>query len=83
MVKYILVVILISSATGCGIAARVGARNDMETSKKAYTKCLERESDVSRCERYKRAFEANIKAYRVIKTPDSKGTSSTIILEQE
>ncbi|MDY0188998.1 MAG: hypothetical protein RBR16_13860 [Syntrophus sp. (in: bacteria)] len=50
--------------TGCGIAAKVRARNDLEASKAAYKRCLEAHpDDPSTCEALKQAYKADLKAY--------------------
>jgi len=52
-------------SNGCGIAAKIRAREDMEQSKAFYKKCLEQHhDDPSKCESLRRAFEADLKAYR-------------------
>ena len=68
MVKALLIIILMvamSFSNGCGITAKVRARDDMEASKAAYKRCLEQNPDnPSKCESLKRAYEADLKAYR-------------------
>ena len=48
---------------GCGIAAKVQARNDMMQAKDAYTQCLAENSDPSKCQGLKEAYDADLKAY--------------------
>ncbi len=51
--------------TGCGVAAKVNARNDMEQSKSAYKTCLvQNAGDIGRCHGYKLAYDADMRAYR-------------------
>jgi hypothetical protein len=50
---------------GCGIAAKVDARNDMLQSKAAYKNCLAQNPDnVSACEAAESAYEADLAAYQ-------------------
>jgi len=49
--------------SGCGIAARVNARHDMEASKAAYKACLAT-SGPELCEAQRLAYEADLSAYR-------------------
>jgi hypothetical protein len=60
--------ILAGLLSGCGIAAKVNARNDMEASKSAYKACLAHQSqdDPSSCEALRQAYEADLSAYRAI-----------------
>jgi len=65
MLSFIILIISVSFSNGCGIAAKVRARDDMEVSKAAYKKCLEQHpDDPSKCEALRRAYEADLKAYR-------------------
>jgi hypothetical protein len=51
--------------SGCGIAAKVDARNDMEQSKAAYKNCLAANpSNPSACAGLEAAFQADLAAYR-------------------
>jgi len=60
---FIALLIVTFSLTGCGIAAKVNARNDMEQSKVAYKACLaEHPQDVSFCKGAKAAYEADMQS---------------------
>ena len=49
---------------GCGIAAKVNARNDMEASKVAYKSCLSQNiHNVSACEAQRLEYNADLKAF--------------------
>lgn len=50
---------------GCGVAAKVQARNDMMESKAEYTSCLKssQTNDPSMCENLRRIYEADLAAY--------------------
>ena len=75
----IIVVSLIVS--GCAVAAKVRAREDMEMSKTAYKKCLElHPDDLSKCEALRMAYEADLKAYRA--TSDAMKESGTVTIEK-
>ena len=63
----------------CGVAARVKARNEMEDSKMAYKACLQQNlDDPSKCEALKRAYDADLKAYRA-----SRPVGKTISVEED
>jgi len=50
--------------SGCGIAAKVQARDDMMQAKDSYTQCLtENSADPSKCQGLKEAYDADLKAY--------------------
>lgn len=54
-----------SLLSGCGIVAKVNARNDMMKTRKDYTQCLETHSNnVAACNGYKAAYKADMEAYR-------------------
>lgn len=52
--------------TGCGIAAKVDARNNMQQSLSAYKQCLAQHPDNAKqaCESAKLAYDADMRAYR-------------------
>jgi hypothetical protein len=78
----IILMVFMASSNNCGIAAKVRARKDMENSKAAYKKCLEQyRDDLPKCEAQRRAYEADLKAYRAT----SKGVNphGTISVEQD
>ena len=59
------VVPVIAGLAGCGVAAKVNARHDMEASKVAYKACLaEHRQDVPACDGLRRAYEADLSAYQ-------------------
>ena len=59
------VVPVIAALGGCGVAAKVNARHDMEASKVAYKACLaERGQDAAACDGLRQAYEADLSAYR-------------------
>ena len=82
MGKHLFIAIVALSIAGCAVAAKVRARDDMEASKAAYTECLKRESDLSKCEGLKRAFEADLKAYRAT-SEALKNRGGTVVIEKE
>ncbi len=78
----IILIVIIAFSNSCGIAAKVRARNDMEDSKAAYKRCLQQNpDDPSKCEALKRAFEADLKAYR--ETKKGVGPGHTISIDQD
>lgn len=51
--------------SGCGIAAKVNARNDMQASRTAYKTCLaQHPQDIAACEGPRQAYEADLSAYQ-------------------
>ncbi len=50
---------------GCGIAANIRARNDVENSKAEYKTCLKQHpDDLSKCDALKKAYEADLQYWR-------------------
>jgi hypothetical protein len=73
------VVFVAAALAGCGIAATVNARNDMEMSKNAYKACLaEHSQDVGACEAPREAYEAALAAYRATSAGIRPGASITV-----
>ena len=67
--------------SGCAVAAKVRARDDMEASKAAYKRCLqEHPDDPSKCEGLRQAYEADLKAFRA--TSHALTDSSTVTIEK-
>jgi hypothetical protein len=63
--RYLSVVVLALATCGCGIAAKVHARDDMMQAKTEYTQCLQENSvEPAKCAGYKEAYEADLQAYR-------------------
>jgi hypothetical protein len=60
------VIPVIAALAGCGVAAKVNARHDMEASKVAYKACLaEHGQDAAApCDGLRQAYEADLSAYR-------------------
>jgi hypothetical protein len=62
----------------CGVAAKVNARNEMETSKAAYKDCLARNpQNLSACEASRLSYDADIKAYRATSAGIQPGRNDT------
>ena len=62
---FVVLAVALALTSGCGVASKVNARNDMEASKMAYKRCLEQNpNDPSKCEALRRAYEADMQAYR-------------------
>ena len=65
MKRLFIVPVLAVLLSGCGVAAKVNARHDMEASKVAYKACLaERGQDAAACDGLRQAYEADLSAYR-------------------
>lgn len=61
----IILAVALALANGCGTTAKAEARKDMDNSKAAYERCLQQNPDnPSQCEALKRAYEADVEAYR-------------------
>jgi hypothetical protein len=59
------VVPVIAALAGCGVAAKVNARHDMEAAKVAYQACLAQHGqDVAACDALREAYEADLLAYQ-------------------
>ncbi len=53
--------------SGCALAARDRARNDLEQSKAAYKECLQQHpDDASACEVLQKIYEADLQALRAL-----------------
>jgi hypothetical protein len=65
--------------SGCGIAADIRARNDVEDSKAAYKDCLKQHpDDLSKCDAPKKAYEADLEYYR-----SRKSHTGTVTIEDK
>src|SRR5215467_5649182 len=74
--------LLITALVGCGIAAKVRARDDMEVSKAAYKECLKQEGDnLAACDRFKKAYEADLQAYQA--TSAALHSDKVVAIERE
>jgi hypothetical protein len=63
MKRLFIVPVLAVLLSGCGVAAKVNARHDMEASKVAYKACLaERGQDAAACDGLRQAYEADLLA---------------------
>jgi hypothetical protein len=61
----LILVVALAFAAGCGTTGKARAREDMENSKAAYERCLQQNlDDPSKCEIFKRAYEADRETYR-------------------
>jgi hypothetical protein len=65
MKRLLIVPALAVLLSGCGIAAKVNARHDMEASKVAYKECLAQHGqNVAACDVLHRAYEADLSVYQ-------------------
>jgi len=56
--------VALALANGCGSSAKAEAKRDMENSQAAYERCLQQNpGDPSKCEAFRRAYEAGVEAY--------------------
>jgi N-acetyl-beta-hexosaminidase len=64
MARLILAMVICTSLIGCGIAAKVNARNDMEQSRDAYKACLaQNANNIHACDAAAAAYNADLRAY--------------------
>ncbi len=64
MIKLAGALLTVATVAGCGVVAKVNARNDMEQSKAVYKNCLaQNPQNVSACEGYRLSYEADLKAF--------------------
>lgn len=64
MLRFTATLATLALLSGCGVVAKVDARNDMAQSKAAYKNCLAiNPSNPVACESYRLAYEADLKAY--------------------
>ena len=74
-----LLAVLLTGLAGCGIAAKVNARNDMEASKRAYKACLvQRPENPAACEATREAYQADLAAYQATSAGIRPGPTFTI-----
>lgn len=60
--------IIAMTLAGCGVAAMIQAREDMQTSKAAYKQCLAAHfQDPDKCESARRIYEADLAVYQTEK----------------
>ena len=65
MRKLFALIIILVLGSGCGVVAMDRIGREMELSKATYKKCLEQnQNDPSKCEALRRAYEADLQAYR-------------------
>jgi hypothetical protein len=73
------VVPVITALAGCGVAAKVNARQDMEASKVAYKAYLaQHPQDATACEGPRHAYEADLAAYRATSAGVRPGATITV-----
>ena len=69
---------------GCGIAAKVQNRNNMQDSLAAYKGCLaSHPADVQSCEGARLAYEADMQAYRATSAGILPGHNDTVNVNSE
>lgn len=79
MKKVIAVLLLATSLAGCGIAAKVDARNDMMQSRQLYKSCLiQNPSNPAACAGLKAAYQADMQAYRATSAGIMRGRNDTV-----
>jgi hypothetical protein len=77
--KTLVIVAIACAASGCGLAAKVQARDDMMQAKAAYTDCLQQNSaEPAKCTGLKEAFDADLQAYRATSAGARPGYSLSV-----
>ena len=75
----VILVLLGALLNGCGIVAKVRARDDMEISKARYKACLEQNPQtLANCESARLAYEADLRAYKATSAGIRSGPTVTI-----
>jgi len=65
MKLFIAIILMAAIVSGCAIAAKFNALEDMERSRAAYKRCLEQNpANPEKCAGLKQAYEADLRAYR-------------------
>jgi hypothetical protein len=78
-VGHLTIILSVLALTGCGIGAKIEARNDMQQSKLNYKNCLTNNpSDPKTCETTKLAYEADIRAYKTLSAGIQPGLNNTL-----
>ena len=78
-VGHLPIVLSFLALSGCGIEAKIDARNDMQQSKLNYKNCLANNpSDPKACESTRLAYEADIRAYKAMSAGIQPGLNSTL-----
>lgn len=73
------ILVLVGLVAGCGLAAKINARNDMEASKTAYKVCLaQHPQDVEPCEASREAYQADLAAYQATSAGIRPGPTITV-----
>jgi hypothetical protein len=68
---------------GCGIAAKVDARNNMQSSLTVYRSCLQQHAQAPEyCEGPRLAYEADMQAYRATSAGIMPGRNDTMNVNQ-
>jgi hypothetical protein len=79
--RNITVISLIVTLAGCGIAAKIDARNDYRASVTAYMECLAT-NPLKDCERLRLAMEAEDHQYKAVAAGTAGGNGATNINTQ-
>jgi hypothetical protein len=78
-VGHLTIILSILALSGCGIGAKIDARNDMQQSKLNYKNCLANNpSGPKACESTRLAYEADIRAYKTLSAGMQPGLNSTL-----
>lgn len=74
-----LVLLMAILPTGCGIAAKVQARDDMMAAKKAYTDCIvANATSPNACQAQRAVFDVDMEAYRATSAGIQGGSNNTL-----
>jgi hypothetical protein len=80
-VGHLTIILSVVSLSGCGIEAKINARNDMQQSKLNYKNCLANNpSDPKACESTRLAYETDIRAYKTLSAGMQPGLNNSLNL---
>jgi hypothetical protein len=84
MNRVVVLMLAASSLSGCGIAAKVNARNSMQESLAAYKACLvQNPQNVNACQGAKLAYDADMRAYRATSAGIQPGRHDTLTINSD
>jgi hypothetical protein len=81
--RFLALLVVLISLSGCGIAARTDARNEYQASVERYKECLTANSSrPQQCEGLKLAMEADERKYNNIYAPGNQRSSAITVMSR-
>ena len=75
----VVLIVAIPILSGCGVAAKVNARNDLEQSKRAHKQCLiEYADDIGKCASQRTAYQTDLQTYEAMSRGIRTGPSISV-----